>query len=223
MEPQGASANRLERFTNASGTINFHSWKQLFIASINAKGLEHSLQNQEENDLTAAKLLAANKADALLLFELLSAMDKEPRQWAILNHPVTEAPTQWAGFLLWQSIKKIYELKAIPQEVHIFKMQALNLKCNSNAKTYIMEVKEMRKRFFQMAGDDMKKEKADIFDEDLIQAILLNLPHRFQAFMTIFRADPKTILKNFPSKSYLRTGKCNRINVPALYITRKVQ
>ena len=66
MEPQSASsAQRLERFTNASGTINFHSWKQLFIASINAKGLDNSLQDQEENDLTAAKLLAANNADAL--------------------------------------------------------------------------------------------------------------------------------------------------------------
>ena len=99
MEP-AQSANRLERFTNASGSINFHLWKQLFIASINAKGLENSLQAQEENDLTAAKLLAANKADELLLFELLSSIDKEPRQWAILNHPVTERPTQWAGFLL---------------------------------------------------------------------------------------------------------------------------
>ena len=121
MEP-AQSANRLERFTNTSGSINFHLWKQLFIASINAKGLEHSLQNQEENDLTAAKLLAANKADALLLFELLSSIDKEPRQWAILNHPITEQPIQWAGFSLWKAIKKRYELKAIPQEVHLFKI-----------------------------------------------------------------------------------------------------
>ena len=90
MEPQGASANRLERFTNASGTINFHSWKQLFIASINAKGLENALQAQDEDALNAPKLLTANKADALLLFELLSSIDKEPRQWAILNYPITE-------------------------------------------------------------------------------------------------------------------------------------
>ncbi len=67
MEPQSASsAQRLERFTNASGTINFHSWKQLFIASINAKGLEHSLQAQDVDGLTAPKLLTANKAETLL-------------------------------------------------------------------------------------------------------------------------------------------------------------
>ena len=64
MEP-AQSANRLERFTNISGSINFHLWKQLFIASVNAKGLENAMQAQEANDLTAAKLLAANKADAL--------------------------------------------------------------------------------------------------------------------------------------------------------------
>ena len=55
---------------------------------------------------------------------------------------------QWAGFSLWQAIKKRYELKAIPQEVHVFKMQTLNLKCNGNAKTYITDVKEMRKKIF---------------------------------------------------------------------------
>ncbi len=122
------SANRLERverFTNISGSINFHSWKQLFIASVNAKGLENAMQAQEANDLTAAKLLAANKADALLLFELLSSIDKEPRSWAILNHPITEIPIQWAGFLLWNAIKKRYETKAIPQEIFILKLQIL--------------------------------------------------------------------------------------------------
>ena len=142
MEPQGASANRLEKFTNTSGTINFHSWKQLFIASINAKGLEHSLQTQDEDALTAPKLLTANKADATLMFEILSNMDKEPRQWAILNHPVTEIPTQWAGFLLWQAIKKRYDAKAIPQEIFILKLQILNTKCNANAKAYIMDIQE---------------------------------------------------------------------------------
>ena len=90
MEPV-QSANRLERverFTNISGSINFHLWKQLFIASINAKGLENALQAQDENGLTAAKLAAANKADAVLLFEILTNIDREPRQWAILNHPI---------------------------------------------------------------------------------------------------------------------------------------
>ena len=185
MEP-AQSANRLERFTNTSGTINFQSWKQLFIASINAKGLENALQAQDENGLTAAKLAAANKADAVLLFEILTNIDREPRQWAILNHPITEEPTQWAGLTLWNSIKKRYELKAIPQEVYLLKMQTLNLKCNGNVKTYITDVKEMRKRFLQIAGDDMNKKKADIFDHDITQAVLLNLPHRFQAFTTIF-------------------------------------
>ena len=99
MEP-AQSANRLERFTNTSGTINFQSWKQLFIASINAKGLENALQAQDENGLTAAKLAAANKADAVLLFEILNNIDREPRQWAILNYPITEEPTQWAGLTL---------------------------------------------------------------------------------------------------------------------------
>ena len=59
----------------------------------------------------------------------------------------------------WNSIKKRYEQKAIPQEVYLLKMQTLNLKCNGNAKTYITDVKEMRKRFLQIAGDDMNKEK----------------------------------------------------------------
>ena len=147
MEP-GASAHRLERFTNTSGSINFHLWKQLFISSMNAKGLENALQTQEADALTAPKLTAANKADALLLFELLSSIDKEPRSWAILNHPITEQPIQWAGFSLWQAIKKRYDARAIPQEIFIQKIQILNTKCNGNVKAYIMDIKEMRKRFF---------------------------------------------------------------------------
>ena len=205
MEP-AQSANRLERverFTNISGSINFHSWKQLFIASVNAKGFENAMQAQEANDLTAAKLLAANKADALLLFELLSSIDKEPRQWAILNHPITEIPTQWAGFLLWNSIKKRYETKAIPQEIFILKLQILNTKCNANAKAYIMDIQESRKRLFQIAGGEMCQAKAEIFDQDIIQAVLLNLPHRFQAFTTIFRADPKNDFEEFSEQIIL--------------------
>ncbi len=81
----------------------------------------------------------------------------------------------------------------------------------------------MRKRFFQMAEDDMNKEKADIFDHDLTQAILLNLHIVSKPLRQFLGQTPKTILKNFQSKSSLRTDKCNNINVPALYITRKVQ
>ena len=72
MEPQSASAQRLDKFTNASGSINFHLWKQLFLASAMAKGLETAFKEQDENGLTAAKLTAANKADAVLLFEILN-------------------------------------------------------------------------------------------------------------------------------------------------------
>ena len=73
MEPQSAtSAQRLDKFTNASGSINFHLWKQLFLASAMAKGLETAFKEQDENWLTAAKLTAANKADAVLLFEILN-------------------------------------------------------------------------------------------------------------------------------------------------------
>ena len=75
MEP-APSANRLEKFTDLKGSINFKLWKQLFIAQINAKGIEASLQPQIAEDLTAAKLLAATKADAQLLFELLNTIDK---------------------------------------------------------------------------------------------------------------------------------------------------
>ena len=133
-------------------------------------------------------------ADATLMFEILSNTEKEPRQWALLNHPVTETPTQWAGFLLWQSIKKRHDAKAIRQEIFILKLQTLNTKCMGNAKAYIMEIQELRKRLFQMAGGKMCQAKAEIFDQDLIQAVLLNLPGRFQAFITIFRADPNKIL-----------------------------
>ena len=91
MEP-APSANRLDKFTNLPGSINFNLWKQLIIVNINAKGLEVSLQQQDVNDFTAAKLSAATKADAQLLFELLNSIDKEPRSWALLNHPITEKP-----------------------------------------------------------------------------------------------------------------------------------
>ena len=117
MEPNASSVNRLEKFSNLPGCINFNLYKQLFIVNINAKGLEVSLQPQDANDLTAAKLLAATRADAQLLFELLNSIDKEPRSWALLNYPITEKPVQWAGFLLWNAIKIRYESKAIPQEM----------------------------------------------------------------------------------------------------------
>ena len=79
-----------------------------------AKRLETTFKEHDENGLTAPKLAAANKADAVLLFEILNNIEREPRQWAILNYPITEKPTQWAGLTLWNSLKKRYELKAIP-------------------------------------------------------------------------------------------------------------
>ena len=58
MEPQSASsAQRLDKFTNAPGSINFHAWKQMFLANIIAKGLENSLQDQDEDAWTAPKLV----------------------------------------------------------------------------------------------------------------------------------------------------------------------
>ena len=75
MEPQ--SAQRLDKFTgNVPGSINFHLWKQLFLASAMAKGLETAFQEQDKNGLTAPKLAAANKADviAVLLFEIQNAI-----------------------------------------------------------------------------------------------------------------------------------------------------
>ena len=85
MEP-APSANRIEKFTNLPGSINFNLWKQLFIVNINAKGLEVSLQQRDVNDFTAAKLSAATKADAQLLFELLNTIDKEPRSCVDILH-----------------------------------------------------------------------------------------------------------------------------------------
>ena len=79
MEPSAPSANRLEKFTNLPGSINFNLWKQLFIVNINAKALEVSLQHQNAEELTNAKLLTATRADAQLFFELLNSIDKEPR------------------------------------------------------------------------------------------------------------------------------------------------
>ncbi len=84
-----------------------------------------------------------------------------------------------------------------------------------------------------MAGDDMNKEKADIFDHDLTQAVLLNLPQRFQVFTTIFRADPKNDFEEFSEQiiledrqmqqhqraclPYTLPGKCNE------HATRKME
>ena len=153
MEP-APSANRLEKFTDLKGSINFKLWKQLFIAQINAKGIEASLQPQIAEDLTAAKLSAATKADAQLLFEILNSIDKEPRSWALLNYPITEKPIQWAGFLLWNAMKKKYEDKPIPQEIFQAKMKSLNSKCHGNVKGYILECQENRKKFFAIADFD---------------------------------------------------------------------
>ena len=152
MEP-APSANRLEKFTDLNGSINFKFWKQLFIANINAKGIEASLQQQNAEDLTAAKLLTANKADAQLLFELLNTIDKEPRSWALLNYPISEKPVQWAGFLLWNAMKKRYEDKPIPQEIFQAKMKCLTSKCHGNVKGYILECQENRKKFFAIADE----------------------------------------------------------------------
>ena len=76
MEPCASSAIRAEKFTNQPGSINFNTWKQLFIVNVNAKGLEESLQQHNVDDLTDAKLKVANKLDAQLLFELLNSIDK---------------------------------------------------------------------------------------------------------------------------------------------------
>ena len=95
---------------------------------------------------------------------------------------------QWAGFLLWNALKIRYESKAIPQEIFLAKMKCLNLKCHGNAKGYIQECQENRKKFFVIA--DLDKTKSDIFDNDLIQSVLLNLPQAFQAFTSIYRTNP---------------------------------
>ena len=143
----------LEKFSNTPSSINFTTWKSIFIANIRSKGLLAALSEQEE-DLSAAKQQAATKADAILLFDLLNSLEKEPRVWALLNHPVTEIPVPWAGYKLWISLKKKYDAKAIPQEIYLAKIKVLTLKCHGNAKGYIGEVQEARKRFFAMAELD---------------------------------------------------------------------
>ena len=170
MEP---SRLQIEKFSNSKDSINFLTWKSLFLANISSKGYLSALAEQDE-DLTAAKQIIADKADAFLLFELLNSIEKEPRQWALLNFPISETPTRYAGKLLWTAMKKKYELKAIPQEIFILKMRCLNLKCHGNVKGFIQEVQENRKRLFTLAGDLMDKTKCDIFDNDLIQAILIS-------------------------------------------------
>ena len=119
----------------------------MFIASMFAKGLQSALMEHAEG-INGTKLAAAEKADSNLLFELLHSLEKEPRAWSLLNHPVTEKPVPWAGYLLWNALKKRYELKAIPQEIFLLKMKCLNLKCHGNVKGYIQETQETRKRLF---------------------------------------------------------------------------
>ena len=110
MEPQRFV---LEKFSNSSSSINFLTWKSIFIANLSSKGLLPSLSEQNAEEMTTAKRAAAEKADAILLFELLNSIEKEPRQWALLHFPITEIPTEWAGRNLWMALKKRYELKAI--------------------------------------------------------------------------------------------------------------
>ena len=69
-----------------------------------------------------------------------------------------------------------------------------------NAKAYIMGIQELRKRLFQMAGGEMCQAKAELFDQDPIQAVLLNLPGRFQTFITIFELTQNKILMSSRNK-----------------------
>ena len=194
MEPQRFA---LEKFSNSSSSINFHTWKSIFIANLSSKGLLSSLSEQNAEEMSTAKRATADKADAILLFELLNSIEKEPRQWALLHFPIKETPIEWAGKNLWMALKKRYDFKAIPQEIFQLKMKALNLKCHGNPKGYIQEAQDLRKRLFELAGDTMDETKCNIFDNDFIQSILLNLPASFQAFITIFRADPKMDFDEF--------------------------
>ena len=107
---------QIEKFTNSPNSINFLTWKSIFIASSASKGIQSSLTEQDE-EIHGKEKLAAEKADANLLFEILNNIDKEPRTWALLNHPVTEVPVPWAGYCLWIALKKKYDFKAIPQEI----------------------------------------------------------------------------------------------------------
>ena len=142
MEP---SRLQIEKFSNSKDSINFLTWKSLFLANISSKGYLSALAEQDE-DLTVAKQIIADKADAFLLIELLNSIEKEPRQWALLNFPISETPTRYAGKLLWTAMKKKYDFKAIPQEIFAMKMKCLNLRCHGNPKGYIQETVDLRKR-----------------------------------------------------------------------------
>ena len=69
----------IEKFSNSSN-INFLTWKSIFIANLSSKGLITSLSEQEEG-IHGKEKIAAEKADANLLFEILNNIDKEPRTW----------------------------------------------------------------------------------------------------------------------------------------------
>ena len=103
MEP---SRLQIEKFSNSKDSINFLTWKSLFLANISSKGYLSALAEQDE-DLTVAKQIIADKADAFLLIELLNSIEKEPRQWALLNYPISETPTSYAGKLLWTACRHI--------------------------------------------------------------------------------------------------------------------
>ena len=75
---------QIEKFTNSPNSINFLTWKSIFIASIASKGIQSSLTEQDD-EIHGKEKLAAEKADANLLFEILNNIDKEPRTWALVD------------------------------------------------------------------------------------------------------------------------------------------
>ena len=108
--------------------------------------------------------------------------------FATQKFPINEdtKDEDFIGLRLWLGLKSKYDVALIRSEIFKKKQEILNFKLNGNLEVFLKEINN--KRHYLLAHSKMNDGQITLFDEDIIQAILIKLPASYNEFIIATRA-----------------------------------
>ncbi len=108
--------------------------------------------------------------------------------FATQKYPINEdtKDEDFIGLRLWLGLKAKYDVALIRSEIYKKKQEILNWKLNGNLEVFLKEI--TNKRHYLLAHSKMTDGQITLFDEDILQSILIKLPASYNAFVITTRA-----------------------------------
>ena len=130
----------------------------------------------------------AYQKDRSLTAILMNALTGDAFAYATQKFPITEhtKDEDFIGLRLYMGLKAKYDVASIRSEIFKKKQEIINFRLNGNMEVFLKEINN--KRHYLLAHSKMTDGQITLFDEDVIQAILMKLPASYNAFIIAIRA-----------------------------------